>query len=321
MEAIAIRYELNLRTRQEVFDFSLDPQTFALNNPLPADKPAWVELPFKQCNHCPLNTGTHSHCPLALHLVDVVERLHDTRSIDEVQLTVVTAERKVSQTTQLQQALSSMLNLISSTCGCPKGEKLRPLARFHLPLATEEESAFHVSGMFLLAQYLLNTERGSGQFSFSDLSTQYEELHTVYRAIASRIQFATDSDSLKNAIALQDMHATLIPLLLEDQLAEIRGLFSAYLPQDNSATNEQPANNYLEKARAYSLELAADTELSLAENDEDGTPAWLAERTEQQVSRVDDILSSSSLELVLEPLGSPQPERPTGRAVFVLPDD
>lgn len=319
MDAIALRYELDFGSRQETFDFSLDAESFALASPLPTERPHWAELEFKQCGHCPLSTAEQSHCPLALRMVDIVDRLHDTRSIDEVKLTVVTEERTISQTTQLQQALSSMLNLVSATCGCPKGEKLRPLARFHLPLATEEESAYQASGMFLLAQFLLQSAGGAGKFGFDELGKIYEELHVVYRAIANRIQFATESDSFKNAIALQDMHATLIPLLLEDQLAEIRGLFNAYLPKNTQQT-EQPSNNYLEKARAFSLELSSDTELSLISEEDGDAPAWLAERApEASASRVDDILKNSSLSLSLE--AEAEPERPRGRAVFILPDD
>lgn len=320
MDAIAIRYELDFGPRVETFEFSLDNQSFVLANPAPATRPHWAELEFKQCSHCPLQSSEHSHCPLALHMVDVVDRLDDTRSIDEVTLRVVTEERTTVQTTQLQQALSSMLSLVAATCGCPKGEKLRPLARFHLPLATEEESAYQASGMFLLAQFLLQSNGHGGKFDFTELGKIYEELHVVYRAIANRIQFATESDSFKNAIALQDMHATLIPLLLDDQLDEIRGLFNAYLPKDAPMT-EKSGNNYLEKARAFSLELAADTELSLISgDDEDASPAWLTERApEAEDSRVDDILKNSSLTLSLE--GEPAVERPSGRAVFILPDD
>ncbi|MBK8676205.1 MAG: hypothetical protein IPN27_07420 [Cellvibrionales bacterium] len=85
--------------------------------------------------------------------MDVIERFHATRSIDEVKLEVVTEERTVVQTTALQRVLSSMLGLISPTCGCPKTAYMRPMARFHCPYLPEEETVFRVAGMYLVAQY------------------------------------------------------------------------------------------------------------------------------------------------------------------------
>jgi hypothetical protein len=169
---------------------------------------------------------------MALQLHKVVERFHETRSIDEVKLEVITEDRTVVQTTALQRVLSSMLGLIFPTCGCPKTAYMRPMARFHLPLASEEETVFRVAGMYLVAQYFLTHNGKKGQFAFDGLISIYEDFHILNKAIASRLQYATDSDSSKNAITLLDMYSSLVPMLLEDQLAEIRGFFTAFLPED-----------------------------------------------------------------------------------------
>lgn len=338
MEPIRISYRIGLNDETtEVFDFDLDGETFELLDQPVSNPPPWTELGFKQCSHCPLNAEETKHCPLALRLYDIIERFHATRSIDVVKLEVVTEDRTVVKTTALQRVLSSMLGLISPTCGCPKTAYMRPMARFHLPLSSEEETVYRVAGMYLIAQYFLTNNGKKGQFAFDGLIKIYEDLHILNKAIASRLQYATDSDSSKNAITLLDMYSSLVPMLLEDQLVEIRGFFAAFLPKDE-VKSDAPTNNYLEKAKAFVLEF--DSELALlpvemADSVDDGLPAWLREIQNEKegqnepkyslenavdTSAIDAILNASSLSLSLEPTDTP-PERPTGRAIFVLPDD
>lgn len=336
MEPIKIAYRIKLKDRSEVFEFALDNETIELlNPPSPDEAPKWAKLGYRQCSHCPLEAEEHTHCPLALQLSDIIGRLHDTHSIDEVELEVETQDRRVVQTTALQHALSSMLGLITPTCGCPKTACMRPMARFHLPLASEEETVFRVAGMYLLAQYFLGHNGKTGKFDFDGLVRIYEDMHELHKAVASRLQMATESDSLKNAITLTDMYSTLIPMLLEDQLVEIRDLFKAYLPQDG-AEPAAKSQNLLEKARAFVIDMDA-SKLSVVSTDEDasGTPPWLhspqkggkdpegtAPREAAESSAVDEILSKSSVKLELEPGAKPEPAaRPRGRAVFILPDD
>lgn len=337
MEPINIVYRIKLKDRIEVFDFVLDSKTFELLNPPSyANPPEWAELGYRQCSHCPLEPDEHPHCPMALQLHDIVERLHDTRSIDEVELEVQAQDRRFLQTTALQHVLSSMLGLITPICGCPKAAYMRPLARFHLPLANEEETVFRVAGMYLLAQYFLIQNGKGGKFAFDGLIRIYEDLHEVNKAVASRLQLATASDSVKNAITLIDMYCTLIPMLLEDQMVEIRNFFKAYLPEGEP----EPAvrsQNLLEKARAFVIDMDA-SKLSLVSTDDDSSraPAWLRVLQDEDgggaadsapaepagTSTVDEILSKSPLKLELEPVADPHPAAPaSGRAVFILPDD
>ena len=255
METVDISYRIKLNENTtEVFDFTLDGSTFELLDAAPDNPPEWTRLEYRQCPHCPLNKEEHPHCPVALQLFRVVERFHDTRSIDDVDLEVITEERRVVQTTALQRALASMLGLLFPTCGCPKTAYMKPLARFHLPLASEEETVFHVSGMYLLAQFFVRQK--SQKNPFEGLASLYDDMHLLNKAVASRVQMATQSDSLKNAITLLDMYSTLIPMLIEDELVEMRRFFAAYLPDDPGASERKAAmNNYLERAKAFTLEL------------------------------------------------------------------
>lgn len=252
MEPVNTLYRIKLGADVTAeFDYEIDGETFEIISPARAGSlPAWTELGFKQCPNCPLKPEAVSHCPVAVQLSRIVEPFHATRSIDEVTLEVVTEQRTITKTTALQNALSSLLSLVFPISGCPMTAGMKPLARFHVPLASEEETVFNVAGMYLLAQYFVNLKNQKGALSFDGLITAYNDLHVVNKSVASRLQAVTTSDSVKNAITLVDMYSSLMPMLLQDQLVEIRRFFSAYLPNDELSA---PTNNYLEQAKALRI--------------------------------------------------------------------
>ena len=99
MEPVRIEYQIRLDgDRTETFEFALDGKSFDLSTREVRDAPDWTELGYRQCPHCPLTPEKSPHCPLAVQLHDIVERFHETKSIDEVELQVVTADRRVIQT-------------------------------------------------------------------------------------------------------------------------------------------------------------------------------------------------------------------------------
>lgn len=254
MKPISTLYRIKLSDElTEEFEYEMDAETLEIiAAPLLGELPAWTALGFKQCPNCPLKPEAHPHCPMAVQLHNIVGRFHATHSIDEVELEVITEQRRVSQTTALQNALASMLGLVFPASGCPRTEGMKPLARFHVPLASEEETVFNVAGMYLLAQYFVNVKNRNGVLSFDGLISAYNDLHVVNKHVASRLQAVTTSDSVKNAITLLDMYSSLMPMLLQDQLVEIRRFFNAYLPEGEVVA---PTNNYLEQAKALRIVL------------------------------------------------------------------
>lgn len=252
MESVNIVYRIKLSDKlTEEFDYEMDAETFGIiSAPKSGKLPPWTELGFKQCPNCPLKPEDHPHCPIAVQLHNIVDRFHTTRSIDEVLLEVTTEQRTVTKATALQDAISSMLGLVFPVSGCPMTAGMKPLARFHVPLASEEETVFNVAGMYLLAQYFVNLKNKSGVLSFDGLIRLYNDLHIVNKSVASRLQAVTSSDSIKNAITLLDMYSSLMPMLLQDQLVEIRRFFNAYLPEDEIVL---PTRNYLEQAKAFRI--------------------------------------------------------------------
>ena len=225
-ETLRIRYGFDLPNgSKKHVDLCFDPKNFRLTNEVPAEPPFWTELKFSQCANCPLNSEEHTHCPSALHMAPAVELLKELVSFDTVGVTVTQAERTVHAETSAQQALSSVLGLIMATSGCPWTDKLRPMARYHLPFASEAETVYRSVCMFLMARELTGTAESSG---FAELKDLYDNLHVVNRDMSRRLGAATRTDPARNAMALLDSYTTLLPAALESQLAELKPLFDAW---------------------------------------------------------------------------------------------
>jgi hypothetical protein len=221
-----IRYSFDLPDgSQKSLDFTFDARDFRLSNPVPADPPFWTDLTFNQCANCPLNAAEHAHCPAALQMASAIEPLKALVSFDTVGVTVTQAERTVHAETTAQQAMSSVLGLIMATAGCPWTDRFRPMARFHLPFASEAETVYRSVSMFLLARELTGA---SPEHGFAALEKLYENLHVVNRDMSRRLGAAAPTDPARNAMALLDAYTTLLPAALESSLEELKPLFEAW---------------------------------------------------------------------------------------------
>ena len=159
-----------------------------------------------------------------------IEPLKALVSFDTVGVTVMEAERTVYAETSAQQAMSSVLGLIMATAGCPWTDRLRPMARFHLPFASEAETVYRSICMFLLAREISGAEQPPG---FAALEELYRNLHVVNRDMSRRLGAATRTDPARNAMALLDSYTTLLPAALECSLEELRPLFDAWETREN----------------------------------------------------------------------------------------
>jgi hypothetical protein len=221
-----IRYRFDLPDgSQKSLDFTFDAADFRLTNALPPAPPFWTALKFNQCANCPLDAARHQHCPAALQMVSAIEPLKALVSFDEVGVTVTQEERTIHADTTAQQAMSSVLGLIMATAGCPWTDRLRPMARFHLPFASELETVYRSVCMFLLAREMAG---GGGADGYEALRALYENLHLVNRGMSRRLGAAAQTDPARNAMALLDAYTTLLPAALESSLEELEGLFDAW---------------------------------------------------------------------------------------------
>jgi hypothetical protein len=238
MDSINISYKFNLGSHGvEEFDIQINTKTLELIFQQEQKLPKWTDLSFHQCPHCPLNSSQHDTCPVAANISQVIWRFDEVVSYDDINLTVTTDARQVSQRTSAQKGISSLLGLLFATSGCPHTNYMKPMARFHLPLATEEDTIFRAAGMYLLAQFFLKRDGGEADLELKGLTEIYKNLHLVNTSIAERIKSIAITDSSTNAVIILDTFANIMPFVIEDHLDEIRHLFSAYLSDQQACEN------------------------------------------------------------------------------------
>lgn len=235
-ETIEITYRIMPRDSGSTIEIPLQLQsaTLELIGNQPAELPGWTKLDYHKCSNCPLSAETHPHCPLAANLVNIIDRFEAIRSYDKVRLEVITEERRISQMTTAQKAISSLMGLISAASGCPNTAFFKPMARYHLPLSSGSETMYRVISMYLFAQYF---RKAGGQMPDTELDGLlqiYQDVEVVNQHIARRLSAHTMTDSSLNAIVILDLYAKTLPLLIVDNvltetLDEMRSLFSSYL--------------------------------------------------------------------------------------------
>ncbi len=225
-QTLLIRYRFIFPAgREEIIDVKIDTQTMESIPENPDRPPAWCRLEFHQCPNCPLQSDAHPDCPLAVRLIKLMATYQNVLSYDEVEMEVTTPERMVAKRTTAQRAVSSLMGLIMATSACPHMAFLKPMARYHLPLATEEETIFRAVSTYLLAQYFRHKNAQSTDMELEHLKKIYAEIGVVNVAMASRLRSVSVEDSTVNAVVLLDMFAKMLPYSIEDSLEEIRYLF------------------------------------------------------------------------------------------------
>lgn len=230
MEKPLIQYRLRFEDgRERVFDLSLDERTLERTPRHKDSMPPWTALAFHRCPHCPLDADAHPHCPAACAITELVDVGDDLFSYTEVHVEVQTPERRITADTSLQRAMSSLLGMMLATSGCPHTAFFRPMARFHLPFASEEETIYRATSMYLLAQYFQRKQGSKAGFDLSGLADIYHNLHVVNMHMAERLREASDKDAAVNAVVILDMFAKTVPYTIDESLQEIRYMFESYL--------------------------------------------------------------------------------------------
>ncbi len=234
MEAspLVIEYILTLQDQsRERFTLRLDPQSLEAITEEPGPLPAWTALSFCQCPGCLLNAANIAHCPAAANLAPIVQRCDRLLSFDAILLEVLTTERLIRQETTAQKAIGSLLGLAMATSACPCTAFFKPMARFHLPLASEEETIFRATATYMLSQYFVNRQGGEADLSLTGLEAIYLKIQEVNLGMAKRLRRAAKTDSPINAIVLLDMYAKALPYVIQQSLEELRYLFAPLLRQ------------------------------------------------------------------------------------------
>lgn len=193
-----------------------------------APLPPWTALGCHQCANCPLSAGSTPHCPMAVSLAPLIGTFNRRLSHETVTVEVESSERTVSKSTTIQRAVGSLMGLLAATSGCPRVAFLRPMAHFHLPFATEQETIYRVASMYLLAQYFERNKGGEGgkpDWDLEQLRANYQELQQVNAAMAQRLREVSEMDGTLNALVLLDLFAKALPYSIDDALEDVRPVF------------------------------------------------------------------------------------------------
>lgn len=166
---------------------------------------------------------------MAKALAGLLEDAGKTVSHEKAHVVMHSARRTVSADTTAQRAFGSLMGLVMATCGCPEMAWLRPMARFHLPLANEEETLYRAASMYLMAQYFRARHGGQPDLNLDGLRQHYARVHEINLAMADRLRAACAKDAPVNAVALLDMFTKILPWSIDESLAEIEYLFRPWL--------------------------------------------------------------------------------------------
>ena len=187
--------------------------------------PEWTLLEFQRCPNCLFDSSNNPWCPTALDIVPIAEPFIGSLSIDRVDVWVHTAERSYFKNTDLQTALKSLFGLVMASSACPHMARHKPLAYFHLPFATLEETIHRTVGAYLVNQYLNHSEGQKPDWDLTNLEALFSELHTVNIHFMKRMRKASTEDANINAlqsfvsissvveIGIDDILGKMVPLL------------------------------------------------------------------------------------------------------------
>ena len=196
--------------------------------------PPWTELGFEKCSNCPLSSAQSPRCPMAVRFVPLVHLFGRLHSYDDVLARVETEERTVSKRTTVQRVLRSLMGLLSASSDCPRVTFLKPMAHFHLPFSTSEETIFRVVSTHLLAQYFRKKRGEEVAPDLEGLKQSYRALQQVNMAMAKRMNAVRleDCDGAINALALLDIFAQSLPDSIDHDLEELQPAFEKLLKID-----------------------------------------------------------------------------------------
>ena len=218
-------YTFSLPDQRNIeFTVAIEPISQHINN-CPLAPPAWARLEFHQCPPCPLQVEKHPYCPVVLSISDLVTTFKNTASFAKCRVTCVTPERTMMKDTTVQEGLASILGLLMAISGCPIMDFFKPLAQFHLPFASVDESIFRIVAVYMLRQYYRKGNTLNHQFLLDDIKAHYGLVKQVNKGILDRILSITDLDADKNAIVTLASLGQILEMEIDANLESLHHLF------------------------------------------------------------------------------------------------
>lgn len=209
------------------YDVVINDETCLLEQNSDDQLPDWALLENHQCPNCTLSKAKYPYCPIATNIAGIIEDCTQVISHSAVELKVITEQRTICANTNAQKAISSLLGLVMAASDCPHTEFFRPMAHFHLPLATQEESFYRAISSFLLRNFFAANHQLQMDTDFEKLIDLYENVQTVNEYLSKRIQALQQGDASANAVISLHLLSCVIPTTLETSLEDLRHMFFA----------------------------------------------------------------------------------------------
>ncbi len=208
------------------YEILLDPDSLSMiHETYDQQLPEWTRLTYEQCKDCPLNVRAHPQCPIAVNIMELVETFKTVFSYHDCTVTCVTAERTYLKKTSVMEGLSAIFGMIMATSDCPVMEFLKPMARFHLPFATIEETTVRTASMYLLAQYFKHRDTRGMTFDFKTLENHYAKVQLVNEGLLNRINSISSEDADKNAIITLHSLSQFLSMEIDYSLGGLERIF------------------------------------------------------------------------------------------------
>ena len=134
-------------------------------------------------------------------------------------------DREYFKRLSLQSALSSAIGLYMATSGCPRMNFLKPMAKYHLPFASLNETIYRSVSTYLLLQYFRKKKGQEPDWDLKDLNKAYATITVLNLAIVDRIRKASQKDANYNALIILDIFAKMVPWSIDQGLHEKDFLF------------------------------------------------------------------------------------------------
>lgn len=216
-------YAANQKMVQMDLHFHDKTYQIQLDKDLPT--PQWAKLEHHKCRNCPLSEDIE-WCPTALALAQYLPHFKNKFSYEKTVIEVDTPMRSIVTKSTFQNGIASLFGLVCATSGCAHTKFLRPLARFHLPFANEQETVFRSLSANLLMQYVKNTQSNSNiPLNFNSLNESYAQLSIVNSHLTKRLNDGVERDAALNAVIILDIFAMITPENTDGTFEDLEDVF------------------------------------------------------------------------------------------------
>ena len=185
----------------------------------------WTQLEYHKCPNCSLKG--EKYCPAALDIQKIFEYFSDLASFERIDVTVIAPQRTYKKNCDAQSALISLTGLIMATGKCPILSKMKPMAEFHLPFSTFEESLIRTISFYLIKQYLKKQDNEVPDYDLIGLTEHYRDLILVNTFLKQRLDNNFTNDANINTISSYFSLSALIERTLDEQLEDVRHYFES----------------------------------------------------------------------------------------------